>query len=273
MKPELGNEVTVLDRRTRTRSATERPAVGIRVLLVHSARLGRAALRALLEGEDDIAVVGETASAEEAVRLAREGRPDLVLMARSVHGRDGLSAIRKIRADADLSHVNVLLLAASASDEEIFPALRGGASGVLLHDAEPGELFGAVRVVGRGEAQLSPAVARRVIAELDRFLPEQDTPCPDEFAELTVREREVAALAAEGLTNDEIAERLVVSSATAKTHLSRAMVKVGVHDRAKLVAVAYRTGFARAHAIVDAGGPSAAPTGQRQAGTSPGSGV
>jgi DNA-binding NarL/FixJ family response regulator len=222
-------------------------------VLAHWARLGRAALRALLDGEADIVVVGEAGSGEEVVRLARETRPDVVLMGRSVPGSDGLSAIREIRADADLAEVKVLVLTASASDDDVFSAVRGGASGVLLNDTEPAELVGAVRVVARGEAVLSPAVARRLIEEICRSLPEEQPPCPDEIAELTMREREVLALAAQGLTNNEIAERLLVSAATAKTHVSRVMIKLGVHDRAKLVAFAYQSGFVQPPRLLQAG--------------------
>jgi DNA-binding NarL/FixJ family response regulator len=196
----------------------------------------------LLDGQPDIVVVGEAGSGEEAAQLARETRPDVVLMGRSVPGLDGLSALREIRADADLGQVKVLVLTGSA-DDDVFSAVRGGASGVLLNDAEPAELVGAVRVVGRGGALLSPAIAQRLIDEIHRALPEQQPPCPDKFAELTMREREVLALAAQGLTNQEIAQRLLVSAATAKSHVSRTMIKLGIHDRAKLVAFAYQTGF------------------------------
>jgi DNA-binding NarL/FixJ family response regulator len=184
MTPRFGTELALLDPRMGAEATTECPPV--RVVLAHWARLGRAALRALLDGQPDIVVVGEAGSGEEAVQLARETRPDVVLMGRSVPGLDGLSALREIRADADLGQVKVLVLTGSA-DDDVFSAVRGGASGVLLNDAEPAELVGAVRVVGRGGALLSPAIAQRLIDEIHRALPEQQPPCPDKFAELTMR--------------------------------------------------------------------------------------
>jgi DNA-binding NarL/FixJ family response regulator len=212
------------------------------VLLADGAGLVRAGFRALLEGQQDITVVAEAATGEEVIAAAAETRPDVVLMDIGLPGLDALCATRTILTDPDLSHVRVLVVSARESDEDLFGALRAGASGYLLKDTEPTDLLQAVRVVAEGGAQLSPTVARRLIDEFTS-LPDPQRTSPELLDELTPREREVMTLVAFGLTNHEIAQRLVVSPATAKTHVSRAMVKLHARDRAKLVALAYETGF------------------------------
>lgn len=213
----------------------------IRVLLVDDQPLVRAGLRVLFEGEPDIAVAGEAANGEEAVSLARHMRPDVVLMDIRMPVLDGLEATRQIAAEPELAAVRVLILTTFESDEYVFEALRAGAGGFLLKDAEPLELLHAVRVLAAGDALLSPSVTRRLI---DRFAaaPEHRG-APVELDALTAREREVMALVAKGLSNDEIAELLTISPATAKTHVSRAMVKLGARDRAQLVVLAYQSGL------------------------------
>jgi DNA-binding NarL/FixJ family response regulator len=217
----------------------------IRVLLADDQALLRAGLRVLLEGEPDIEVVGEAADGEEALRLARATRPDVILMDIRMPVLDGAEATRRIAADERLGGVKVLILTTFESDEFLFETLRGGASGFLVKDSDPIELLKAVRVVASGEALLTPAATRRLIEEFAAW-PERGRSAPDQLDELTEREREVMALVAYGLTNREIAERLVVSPATAKTHVSRAMGKLHAHDRAQLVVLAYQTGLVAA---------------------------
>jgi DNA-binding NarL/FixJ family response regulator len=214
----------------------------IRVLLADDQPLVRAGLRVLFEGEQDIAVGGEAANGEEVVSLARHTRPDVVLMDIRMPGLDGLEATRQIAADEQLAAVKVLILTTFESDQYVFEALRAGASGFLLKDAEPTELLQAVRVVAAGDALLSPSVTRRLIGE---FLaaPEHHRSPPEQLDVLTEREREIMALVAKGLSNDEIAELLTISPATVKTHVSRAMVKLDARDRAQLVVLAYETGL------------------------------
>jgi DNA-binding NarL/FixJ family response regulator len=214
----------------------------IRILLADGERLVRAGFRALLEAERGITVVAEARDGHEAVALAGETRPDVVLTDLRLPGIDGLEATRRILADPALRGVSVVILATLQSDEDLFAALRAGASGFLVKDTEPRELVRAVRVVAEGEAQLSPSVTRRLIEEF-AAQPDPRRPGPEALDELTPREREVMALVAMGLSNGEIAERLVVSPATAKTHVSRTMVKLHARDRAKLVSVAYESGF------------------------------
>jgi DNA-binding NarL/FixJ family response regulator len=213
----------------------------IRVLLADDQALVRAGFRSLLEDEDDLEVVGEAGDGARAVELARSARPDVVLMDIRMPVLDGLEATRRIAADELLAGVRVLVLTTFELDEYVFEALAAGASGFLLKNTDPVELLRAVRVVAEGEALLSPSVTRRLIAEFAA------RPRPGaaavELAGLTEREREVMALAAVGLSNEEIAERLVVSPATARTHVSRAMVKLGARDRAQLVVFAYQSGL------------------------------
>jgi DNA-binding NarL/FixJ family response regulator len=215
----------------------------IRVILADDQALVRAGFRALLDAEQDIAVVGEASNGNEAVALARAQKPDVVLMDIRMPDLDGLAATRELAADSRLSHVRIVILTTFELDEYVFEALRSGASGFLVKDTEPVDLIAAVRRVAGGEALLSPSVTRRVIEEY--AIRAKEPPAAPELGELTEREREVMALVAEGLSNEEIAVRLVVSPATAKTHVSRAMVKLAARDRAQLVVLAYESGLVR----------------------------
>ena len=210
----------------------------IQLLLAHEDGLARAGLRALLEREPDITVVGEVSRGDEAVAVAGELRPDVVLMGLELPGLDALQATRLLVAGEPSAQV--LILGSFGSDEELFGALQAGASGFVVNATKPAELLHAVRSVSEGQAVLSPSVARRLIDELASH-PDRHRPVPERLEELTPREREVMGLVAMGLTNREIAERLVVSPATAKTHVSRAMLKLHAHDRAQLVVLAYQT--------------------------------
>ncbi|HEX2313766.1 MAG TPA: response regulator transcription factor [Thermomonospora sp.] len=215
----------------------------IRVLLADDQVLVRAGFRALLDAQPDIEVVGEAGDGQEAVEQARRLGPDVLLMDIRMPRLDGLAATRQIASDERLSGVRIVILTTFELDEYVFEALRGGASGFLVKDTEPVELIHAVRAVAAGDALLSPSVTRRLIAE---FATRAKAPAPSvRLNALTDREREVMALVGEGLTNEEIAERLVVSPATAKTHVSRTMVKLGARDRAQLVVFAYETGLVR----------------------------
>jgi DNA-binding NarL/FixJ family response regulator len=215
----------------------------IRVLLADDQVLVRAGFRALLEAEAGVAVVGEASNGEEAVALAASLVPDVVLMDIRMPKLDGLEATRQIVSEPTLGGVRIIVLTTFDLDEYVFEALRLGASGFLLKDTEPMELLRAVHVVAGGDALLAPSVTRRLIAELAavRRPPERGP----SLEALTEREREVMALVAAGLTNAEIGERLVMSPATAKTHVSRAMVKLGARDRAQLVVLAYESGLVR----------------------------
>lgn len=215
----------------------------IRVVLADDQALVRAGFRALLDAEPDIEVVGEATDGAHAVRLAHQVRPDVVLMDIRMPGVDGLAATRQIAADPALSGVRIVILTTFELDEYVAEALRVGAAGFLVKDTEPAELVRGVRVVAAGDGLLSPSVTRRVI---EQFTVRAASPAPPrQLADLTDREREVVALAGAGLSNDEIAGRLVVSPATAKTHVSRAMVKLGARDRAQLVVFAYEAGLVR----------------------------
>ncbi|MET7886882.1 response regulator transcription factor [Streptomyces avermitilis] len=215
----------------------------IRVLLADDQSLVRAGFKALLDAQPDIDVAGEAADGEEALRKVRELRPDVVLMDIRMPFLDGLAATRRITDDADLGDVKVVMLTTFELDEYVFEAIRSGASGFLVKDTEPDELLRAVRAVVQGDALLSPGVTRRLISE---FAARSKEPAAaDSLAGLTEREREVMALVGIGLSNDEIARRLVVSPLTAKTHVSRTMVKLGARDRAQLVVMAYESGLVR----------------------------
>jgi DNA-binding NarL/FixJ family response regulator len=230
----------------------------IKVLLADGEGLVRAGFRALLDHEPGIRVAGEAADGEQAVALARRTRPDVILMDIRLPGLDGLEATRRILSDPDLTGVRVVMLTACEREEDLFGALRAGASGFLVKDIQPAELLRAVRVVAAGQAQLSPSVTRVLIEEF-AAQPDPQRLIPEQLQELTPREREVMTLVAMGHTNDGIAERLVVTPATAKTHVSRAMMKLHARDRAKLVAVAYETGFVKARRQ-GRGEPSAPPS-------------
>jgi DNA-binding NarL/FixJ family response regulator len=218
----------------------------ISVLLADDQALVRAGFRALLNAEPDIEVVAEATDGIEAVRLARQTRPDVVLMDIRMPGVDGLEATRRIAADTALAHTKVVILTTFELDEYVFEALRTGASGFLVKDTEPVELLRGIRAVAAGDALLSPSVTRRVIGEFAAAGARGRSAAPPrELDQLTDREREVMVLVAEGLSNDEIAARLVISPATAKTHVSRTMVKLGARDRAQLVVYAYEAGLIR----------------------------
>jgi DNA-binding NarL/FixJ family response regulator len=213
-----------------------------RVVLVDDQGLVRGGLRALIAAEPDLEVVGEAADGAQAVDIVRKVRPDVVLMDIRMPGVDGLEATRRIAADPALAGVRVLVLTTFEIDEYVFEALRVGASGFLLKDEEPVELLRAVRVVAAGESLLSPSVTRRVV-EAFAAGPAPSGPLVSSLEELTEREREIVALVGTGLSNHEIAEHLVISPATARTHVSRAMLKLGARDRAQLVVFAYEAGL------------------------------
>ena len=215
----------------------------IRVLLADDQGLVRAGFRALLDAEEDVDVAGEARHGREAVELTRSLRPDVVLMDIRMPELDGLAATREIAADRALAGVRIVILTTFEIDDYVFEALRAGASGFLVKDTEPVDLIAAVRLVAGGEALLSPSVTRRVIEEF--AVRAKEPPPSGDLDELTEREREVMALVGTGLSNEEIAGRLVVSPATAKTHVSRAMVKLGARDRAQLVVLAYEYGLVR----------------------------
>ena len=215
----------------------------IHVLLADDQALVRAGFRALLDAQDDVEVVGEAGNGREAIELTRALTPDVVLMDVRMPELNGLSATKAIAQDEGLSAVRVVILTTFELDEYVFEALKAGASGFLVKDTEPADLVRAVRAVAAGDALLSPGVTRRLIEEYAAHA--KDAGPSPELGELTDREREVMALVAEGLSNEEIAARLFVSPATAKTHVSRAMVKLRAHDRAQLVVFAYESGLVR----------------------------
>jgi DNA-binding NarL/FixJ family response regulator len=215
----------------------------ITVMLADDQDLVRLGLRALFDAEDGFTVVAEAADGLAAVREARRARPDVVLMDIRMPGIDGLEATRRIVADPDLATTHVIVLTTFERDEYVFDALRIGASGFLLKDTRPAALLDGVRTVVDGGALLAPSVTRTLIREFAGLAPRTLTPTAG-LDQLTDREREVVALAAQGLNNHEIAERLVVSPATARTHVSRSMIKLGARDRAQLVVFAYQSGLA-----------------------------
>ena len=215
----------------------------IRVVLADDQALVRGGFRSLLDARDDIDVVGEAADGHEAVALARQHRPDVVLMDIRMPGLDGLDATRQIASDPDLAAVRVVILTTFGLDEYLFDALRYGASGFLVKDTRPADLVEAVRVVAAGDSLISPSMTRRLIEE---FATNAKPSRPaKELDVLTDREREVLALVAGGLTNDEIGQRLYLSPATARTHVSRIMTKLAARDRTQLAVLAYETGLVR----------------------------
>ena len=217
----------------------------IRVLLADDQVLLRAGLRVLIDSAPDLEVAGEASTGQEAIKLARETRADVVLMDIRMPGTDGLTATRMITEDQDLAVVRVLVLTTFEIDDYVFEALRAGASGFLGKGAEPAELLTAIRTVARGDSLLSPAATKSLIARFLATHDDEERPVAEALSALTEREREILALVAAGLSNDEIAGRLVVSPATVKTHVNRAMAKLGAHDRAQLVIAAYQAGLVR----------------------------
>jgi DNA-binding NarL/FixJ family response regulator len=217
----------------------------ITVVLADDQTLLRAGLRALLDAEHDITVVAEADDGVDAIDIVRRHRPDVVVMDVRMPRLDGLAATRAIVSDPELDETRVVVLTTFDLDEYVFEAIRSGASGFLLKDAEPGDLVRAVRCAAAGDALISPGVTRRLIAEF-AARPEQRRVDRAALDVLTDREREVVALVAGGLTNDEIAAMLFISSATARTHVSRAMVKLHARDRAQLVVLAYESGLVQA---------------------------
>jgi DNA-binding NarL/FixJ family response regulator len=229
----------------------------VRVAIAESQGLVRGGFHALIEAQPDMTVVGEAGDGEEAVAIAQYERPDVMLLDIGLPVVDGLEATRRILDLPGLADVRVVILSSSEDDEHLFGALRAGASGFLAKDTEATDLVEAIRAVARGEALLSRGVAGRLIAEI-AAQPDPYRPSPEELDELTAREREVMALVARGLNNDEIARWLVISVATAKTHVSRALRKVDARDRAQLVALAYETGLVHPRRDVVLSAPSAA---------------
>jgi DNA-binding NarL/FixJ family response regulator len=216
--------------------------MSVRVVVADDQALVRAGFRLLVESDPDLEVVGEAVDGAEAVDLARRERPDVVLMDIRMPRMDGLEATRQITADPLLAGVRVLMLTTFDLDEYVYQALRVGASGFLLKDTPPADLLAAIRVVAAGDALLAPGITRRLIAEFARR-PDPARVAPAALQALTDRERAVLGLVAHGLSNAEIADRLVVSPATSKTYVSRILAKLGARDRAQLVAIAYETGL------------------------------
>ena len=223
--------------------ATAAPTTApIRVVLADDQVLVRAGLRALVDAESGMTVVGEAGDGDAAVQVVTRERPDVVLMDIRMPGTDGLAATRRISADADLDDVHVVVLTTFEEDDYVFEAISGGAAGFLVKDTEPAELLRAIRTVVAGESLLSPGATRSLVEAFATHA--KPTSLAPGLDVLTDRERQVMGLVAAGLTNSEIAERLFVSPTTAKTHVSRAMIKLGARDRAQLVVFAYETGLA-----------------------------
>ena len=214
----------------------------IRVLIADDQALVRAGFRSILQTADGIEVVAEAADGDEAIRQCRHHRPDVILMDIRMPGTDGLEATRHICASTGATGPRVIILTTYEADEYVYAAINAGASGFLVKDTEPADLFQAVRVVAGGDALLSPRVTRRLIADI-ATRPDRERATPHSLSGLTDRERQVMALVAEGLSNVDIARELVLSPQTAKTHVNRAMTKLGVRDRAQLVVIAYETGL------------------------------
>ena len=217
----------------------------IRVLLADDQVLIRSGFRALVDSAPDLEVVGEASDGAEAIALTRTTRADVVVMDIRMPGVDGLAATEQITADDDLAGVRILVLTTFELDEYVLQALRAGASGFLGKGADPAELLDAIRTVAAGEALLSPRATRALVAHYRDSPAAGPVAAPDRLQALTAREREMVALVAQGLSNDDIAGRLYVSPLTAKTHVNRAMTKLQVRDRAQLVVLAYQTGLVR----------------------------
>jgi DNA-binding NarL/FixJ family response regulator len=217
--------------------------VTIKVLLADDQQLVRAGFRSLLRRDREIEVVGEASTGDEAVRTARATHPDVVLMDIRMPGLDGIEATRRIVADDALRDCRVIILTTFETDEYVFAALAAGASGFLTKEVDPDGLRRAVRVVAAGDALLSPSVTRRVVTRFAHRPPAAPVTGGDRLAALTAREREVVRLVATGLSNEDIAGELVISPLTAKTHITRAIAKLGVRDRVQLVIVAYEDGL------------------------------
>src|SRR5262245_15350805 len=214
----------------------------IRLLVARGDNLSRAGLRAPLDDEPDISIAGSASDGEGALAQLRELQPDVLLIDIALPGIGGIEVTRWIGGNPQIARVQVVMLGDCGRDEEVLGALRAGATGFLPKDTEPGAMIHAVRTVAAGEAAVSPAVVRRLISEL-ASRPDPGLPGPEQLDELTPREREVTGLVAGGLSHDEIAELLVISRATAKTHVSRALYKLHARDRAQLVTLAYETGL------------------------------
>jgi DNA-binding NarL/FixJ family response regulator len=214
----------------------------ITLLVVDDQALVRMGVRVLVDGEPDITLVGEAADGGEALTLVNEHRPDVVLMDIRMPGLDGIEVLRAITLNPRLSSTRVIMLTTFELDEYVFDSLAAGASGFLVKGGDMAELLHAVRVVAAGESLLSPSVTRRVIGEFATGPRRRAAPHP-QIRTLTTREAEVAGLVAEGLSNDEIADRLFLSPATVRTHVSRAMVKLQARDRAQLVVFAVQSGL------------------------------
>ena len=233
--------IVVFDRHARRRRAGGAGAApSVRVLVADGQALVRAGLRTLLESGGRISVVGEASTGEEAVAQACRLRPDVVLLDATLPGMGCVEVTARTLVDPGIA---VMLMTASEQDERIFATLRAGASGLVVKDTEPADLVRGIEVLARGGARLSPRLTRRLIAEL-AAVPDPQSPRSELLEELTPREREVVALVGLGLSNPEIAERLVISPATSKTHVSRAMLKLGAHDRGQLVAFDFHAGLA-----------------------------
>jgi len=212
------------------------------VAIADDQQLVRMGLRVLVDAEDDLELAGEAEDGRQALDLVRRTRPDVILMDIRMPVMDGLETLRTIAADESLSSTRVVMLTTFENDDYVFQALHGGAAGFLIKDSEPEDMVRAIRLAAAGESLLSPSVTRRVIESLRSRAPARAQEHP-QLSTLTDREREVLGLIGQGLNNEEIAQRLFVSPATARTHVSRAMIKLGARDRAQLVVIAYQSGL------------------------------
>jgi DNA-binding NarL/FixJ family response regulator len=223
----------------------------IRVVLADDQALIRSGFRVLIDSADDLEVVGEAATGDDAVRLARSTRADVVLMDIRMPGMDGIAATREITGDDDLAGVKVVVLTTFETDAYVIEAVRAGASGFLSKSIEPADLLDAIRTVAGGDALLSPKATQALLTEFATTIAATPSIPDGTLDDLTTRERELMTLAAHGLSNDQIAERLFLSPLTVKTHINRAMMKLAVRDRAQLVVLAYQTGLVRPGDSID----------------------